>query len=164
MSGYYKILIGIAGAAYLISPFDLIPEALIPMLGWFDDFVVIGLILYYFKNGTLPNTFYRQDKSRTDGRDTGSQFSRNRDFQGRGGDESAGFGGRKQSNRAGLSPYQILGVEENATQEEIAAAYRKRVKEYHPDKVAHLGKEFQELAGKRFIDIREAYNKLKKTA
>ena len=61
--------------------------------------------------------------------------------------------GQKQTSR---SPHEILGVKEDATQEEIYAAYRTAVKQYHPDRVAHLGKDLQDLANERFIEIKDA--------
>ncbi|MBF0229635.1 MAG: DnaJ domain-containing protein [Desulfamplus sp.] len=60
------------------------------------------------------------------------------------------------------SPYQILGISPKASKEEIHAAYRNAVKQYHPDRVAHLGKELQDFANKKFIEIQEAYNILMK--
>ena len=35
-----------------------------------------------------------------------------------------------------MNPYKVLGVSENASQEEIRAAYLELVKKYHPDKYA----------------------------
>ncbi len=35
------------------------------------------------------------------------------------------------------------------------------MKEYHPDKVAHLGEELQELAHKKSLDIQRAYQQLR---
>ena len=34
--------------------------------------------------------------------------------------------------------------------------------EYHPDKVAHLGEELQELAHRKALEIQEAYRQLAK--
>ena len=48
-----------------------------------------------------------------------------------------------------------------ATQEEIKAAYREMISKYHPDKVAHLGEEFQEIAKARAKAINQAYETLK---
>ncbi len=58
------------------------------------------------------------------------------------------------------SPYEVLEIHSGASKDEIVAAYRKAVKKYHPDKVAHLGKDLQELANQKFIEIREAYKQL----
>ena len=35
-----------------------------------------------------------------------------------------------------MNPYEVLGVKEGATEEEIKAAYKELVKKYHPDKYA----------------------------
>jgi uncharacterized membrane protein YkvA (DUF1232 family) len=41
--------------------------------------------------------------------------------------------------------------------EEIKSAYRKKAQRYHPDRVVHLGDEFQQLAKQKFQEIQEAY-------
>jgi DnaJ like chaperone protein len=51
-------------------------------------------------------------------------------------------------------------VEPSATQDDIKTAYRKLANQYHPDKVAHLGTELQQLADQRFKEIQAAYEKL----
>lgn len=58
----------------------------------------------------------------------------------------------------------VLGVDENANMTEIKKAYRKLVKEYHPDKLASesMPKEYEEFANKKIIEINEAYEYLKK--
>lgn len=60
--------------------------------------------------------------------------------------------------------YSILGVHPYATPDEIRRAFRLKIKEYHPDKVATLAKEFQELAHRKTIEIRESYEYLLKQA
>ena len=59
-------------------------------------------------------------------------------------------------------PYEILGIDQSASQEEIKHAYRQLAGKYHPDKVTHLGEEFRALAEKRFKDIQRAYSELVK--
>ena len=60
------------------------------------------------------------------------------------------------------SAYKILGIEKSATEEEIKKAYRKMAVKYHPDKVSHLGEDFQKKAKEKFQKVNEAYEKIKK--
>ena len=53
-------------------------------------------------------------------------------------------------------PYQILGVDRNASDEEIKRAYRKLAKKYHPD--ANPG---DESAAKKMQEINDAYDRIK---
>ena len=59
------------------------------------------------------------------------------------------------------SPYEVLGVESGASQEEISSAYRRLVQQYHPDRVADLGPELREVAEQRMKEINAAYQELK---
>ncbi len=54
------------------------------------------------------------------------------------------------------TPYQILGVRENATKEEIQSAYLARMKQYHPDKMASPATEDWEIAQRIAAKINEA--------
>lgn len=60
------------------------------------------------------------------------------------------------------SAYKILEINETATAAEIKKAYRKMAVKFHPDKVAHLGGEFQKAAKEKFQKVSEAYESLKK--
>jgi DnaJ like chaperone protein len=51
----------------------------------------------------------------------------------------------------------ILEVSPNASVEEIQTAYKKMIKQYHPDKVATLGKEIRDLAESKSKEINGAY-------
>lgn len=59
---------------------------------------------------------------------------------------------------------EVLGVDESADMNTIKKAYRKLVKEYHPDKLASesMPKEYEEFAKQKIIEINEAYEYLKK--
>lgn len=61
-----------------------------------------------------------------------------------------------------MNPYKVLGVSENATQEEIRAAYLQLVKKYHPDKYAD--NPLKELANEKLKQINEAYEMLTRKA
>jgi len=60
------------------------------------------------------------------------------------------------------SAYKILEITPEATISEIKSAYRKMAVKYHPDKLAHLGEEFQKAAKEKFQKVNEAYETLKK--
>lgn len=59
-----------------------------------------------------------------------------------------------------MNPYKVLGVNENASQEEIRAAYLELVKKYNPDKYAD--NPLKELAGEKLKEINQAYEMLTK--
>ena len=60
-----------------------------------------------------------------------------------------------------LDPWEVLEVEPGASSEEIQAAYKAQLLKYHPDRVNHLGDEFQQLAHRKTLAIRQAYTILK---
>ncbi|WP_462318693.1 TerB family tellurite resistance protein [Marinilabilia sp.] len=60
------------------------------------------------------------------------------------------------------SAYKILEVSSDASDEEVKKAYRKMAVRFHPDKVSHLGPEFQKSANEKFAKVNDAYNKIKK--
>lgn len=51
----------------------------------------------------------------------------------------------------------MLSVPPNAPPDEIKKAFRREIARYHPDKVQHLGREFQEMASGIAADLTEAY-------
>ena len=59
-----------------------------------------------------------------------------------------------------LAPWQILGVEADASREEIRKAFHKLAVQYHPDKVHHLGEDFQKVAHAKFMELQRAYERL----
>lgn len=57
--------------------------------------------------------------------------------------------------------YSILELEENASITAIKKAYRRLAKTHHPDRVTHLGPEFQTKAKEKFQKIADAYELIK---
>ncbi|MGN0318357.1 MAG: DnaJ domain-containing protein [Lachnospira sp.] len=58
------------------------------------------------------------------------------------------------------NPYKVLGVSENATDEEIKKAYRSLSRKYHPD--ANINNPNKEQAEETFKEIQQAYNQIMK--
>ena len=56
--------------------------------------------------------------------------------------------------------YKILGIASDADMKEIARGYKRRVKEYHPDRVVNLGEKIQIVARREFGRIQHAYESL----
>lgn len=58
--------------------------------------------------------------------------------------------------------YAVLGVDTSASNEDIKKAYRQLATQYHPDKVSHLGEELVDFANKKFQEINDSYQAIKK--
>ena len=128
---YWPLLLGLL---YLASPIDAIPDTIVG-LGWVDDLVLL-LLAYWFVKRVLARA-NGQTRSHTSGRSNRV--------------------GPDPRNEAEKDPYQILGVSRNASKQEIKSAFRKQAQRYHPDRVSHLGEEFQQLAKEKFQEIQKAY-------
>jgi hypothetical protein len=132
----------ILAALYFLSPYDAFPDTLFGP-GWLDDILVFGIAFWWYRRmrRSFGQETYgpRQDRQRHD-----TEEEKN----------------REETHHAD-NPYTILGVQPGATKEEIRKAYTQLAARYHPDKVQHLGEDFQELAHKKFVAIQRAYDALK---
>lgn len=54
------------------------------------------------------------------------------------------------------NPYEVLGVDKNATEEEIKAAYKELARKYHPDN--YVDNPLSDLAEEKMKEINEAYD------
>jgi len=57
-----------------------------------------------------------------------------------------------------MNPYEVLGISENASEEEIKRAYKEMVKKYHPDK--YQDNPLADLAEEKLQEVNEAYDML----
>ncbi len=136
----------VAAVVYLLFPRDLIPDLMGRGLGFVDDLVLIAALIWFYRR-TL------------------------REIAAGTAQQTAGHGEQREDQARGKpaapprealpDPYRVLGVPRSASQEEIRAAYRARMHEYHPDKVAHLGEELQALAHRKAQEIQGAFEKLR---
>ena len=136
-----KWLLTILALLYVVNPFDLLPDIVVGA-GWLDDLVVLGLLgYYYYRSGFRGKPFGGQYEQEPDDR---------RDQT-----DAPSAGGVD-------NPHRVLGVEPDASQEDIRRAYRHLAAQYHPDKVAHLGADLRRLAEQKFKAIQAAYEVLKR--
>ena len=63
----------------------------------------------------------------------------------------------KDTNQA----YKILEIDISVTDTEVKKAYRKMATKFHPDKVSHLGEDFQKFAEEKFKKVNDAYQQVK---
>ncbi len=57
-------------------------------------------------------------------------------------------------------PYEVLGVDKNASMEEVKSAYKELVKKYHPDK--YQNNPLADLAKEKLQEVNEAYDAISK--
>jgi hypothetical protein len=135
----------VAALVYFVMPYDLFPDFL-GFAGRIDDLLVIGWLAWVYR-GQIRSYFEASSRSTPPGNSSGP--------------------GARQSHSTRVNPtgafdpFEILGVPRSASSDDIQAAYRARMMEYHPDKVAHLGTELQELAHEKAQQIERAYRQLR---
>lgn len=134
----------LAALLYLLIPYDLVPD-FFGLPGRIDDLLVMAGLAWLYRSHLqqyLARGSDREAGTRSAGTDSGQGSST-------GANHSAAF-----------DPYEVLGVSHSASQKEIQAAYRSRMQQYHPDKVAHLGEALQKLAHEKSAEIQRAYRQL----
>ncbi len=123
--------VGLLALAYLGWPLDLLPD--FTPVGFFDDLVVLI---------TAGLWIYQQWQQRP--RPTGP----------------TGPPPPVEEAEEAWNPHRVLGLERDASREQIARAYREQIKRYHPDRVSGLGPELQALAHRKTLEIQRAYREL----
>jgi hypothetical protein len=144
-----RLLPVLATLLYVLSPVDALPDFM-PGLGWADDILIVVGLVWYLSSQTgrpFPWDVFRGRAGDRRGRPSGAP--RPEDLQ---------------DDFERRDPYELLEIPRGASAEEIKSAYKRAVGRYHPDKVAHLGKEFQELAHQKLLAIQRAYETLQRRA
>ena len=137
----------LAAIVYLVWPYDLLPDFL-GLPGRLDDVLLMAWLAWVYRKHVrqfVAKASTREEQApRGDASDGGS-----------------GTGSPHGSTSSkGFDAYEVLGVPRSASRDVVRAAYRSRMQEYHPDKVAHLGEELQALAHEKSQQIQRAYRQL----
>lgn len=135
---------------YVLSPVDLVPDVL-GLPGRLDDLLVAAAGLFYLHqlqrrkpgSGKRPGAGRNRDKPRGS---TGEQT------------EGAGFEDRVPGGYR--DPYEVMGLPPETPVEEIRRHYKEQLLRYHPDRVQHLGEEFQDLAEQKTKDLNSAFEEI----
>src|SRR5699024_1776222 len=65
---------------------------------------------------------------------------------------------RRTKRKMSKNPYDVLGVSQNASDDEVKKAYRELSRKYHPD--ANVDNPLADLAEEKFKEIQEAYDEI----
>lgn len=134
----------VAAIVYLVMPYDLLPDFL-GLPGRIDDVLIMGWLAWFYRNHLQQYVARESEKGQTGQTEDGS-----------GGQGAT----RATKSSMAFDAYEVLGVTRSASSDAIQEAYRSRMQEYHPDKVAHLGEELQQLAHEKSQQIQRAYRQL----
>lgn len=129
----------------------------------FFPLIIILIVISYLRNQKNPNRGSRTYYYHFGGNQDFEEFFRRTGTHGGGhynrtGSGYAGnnFGGFEDTTKY----YTVLGVNKEATQEEIKKAYREMARKHHPDRYATSDQDVREYHEKKFKEINEAYDKL----
>lgn len=121
--------------------------------------VIVFFVIGYWIVSALTNRKPRQ------GKNDETEFRRKTTGDGNSyqGHTENGFRKSRDANsmkgeEIGSNWYRILGVPEDAAVNQIAAAYKLKISQYHPDKVAQMGAEIREVAELKSKQINNAYD------
>jgi hypothetical protein len=140
---------------YFLFPLDLLPDTFWGV-GWIDDIFLLILTYWIRKRQGEDFSVHEENpffRTSGDGRRRSSE-NRKKAYEHE-------RGTHKPQSKS-KDPYRILDLDRSAGPEDIKRAYRLQANRYHPDKVSHLGKEFQSLAKEKFQDIQWAYEQLQR--
>ena len=120
----------ILAIVYFVFPLDLIPDIFGPF-GRLDDLIVFGLAIW---------RVVKDRQQRASSQNSSSAAASTKENQ--------------------PDPYEIFKLPRGATRSEIDTRYKELARDYHPDRVAHLGEDLRTVAHEKMIEIQEAYNTL----
>jgi DnaJ like chaperone protein len=134
----------ILALVYFVFPLDLIPDIFGPF-GRFDDLIIFGLAIWRVLRDRNERAKEQHHSKTADQRGSDHQPDAMRAERVR-------------------DPHTLFKLSPGASQAEIDARYKELAKDYHPDRVAHLGEDLRKVAHEKMIEIQQAYDALSKNA
>jgi len=134
----------ILALVYFVFPLDLIPDIFGPF-GRLDDFVIFGLAMWRVLKDRNARAREQQQASSTE---NSRRTSRS----------------ETTSSEQKKDPYTLFKLSPDASQADIDVRYKELAKDYHPDRVAHLGEDLRKVAHEKMIEIQHAYDLLSRKA
>jgi DnaJ like chaperone protein len=125
----------ILAIAYFIFPLDLIPDIFGPF-GRLDDFVIFALAIWRVVKD-------RQQRAAAQQKETHRTKAE-----------------EPVNKKSPTDPYEVFKLPRGASRSEIETRYKELAKDYHPDRVAHLGEDLRKVAHEKMIEIQRAYDTL----
>lgn len=119
-------------------------------------YVVVSKLLDYFRKQNINSTKTGEDENKSEEKNHRNESDRA--YNQKGQDEN------KDQNISPEKKYRsVFGFNGPVSREDIKKRYRELILKYHPDKVQHLGEEFQKIAEEKTKMIHEAYDYFRKT-
>ena len=125
----------ILAIVYFVFPLDLIPDFFGPF-GRLDDLIIFALAIWR----VVKDRQQRAAAQRAQAQETKAE--------------------QTNTKKSPEDPYELFKLPRGASRAEIDARYRELSKDYHPDRVAHLGEELRQVAHEKTIEIQRAYETL----
>lgn len=137
---------------YFLFPIDLVPDLFLPGIGSVDDLLLFFIAFSKIAGYVGPEhvararsvlTFDRRRQQRSN--DAGREASGHHTSPGR------------EQRRTEDDYARILGLTGDRSPATVKARLAELAKQYHPDRVQHLGEEFRKMAEQKMTDINAAY-------
>jgi DnaJ-class molecular chaperone len=130
----------ILAIVYFVFPLDLIPDIFGPF-GRLDDLVIFILAIYR----VMKDRQQRAAENRAGATDSETHRTQAQNTV---------------NTKSPADPYHVFKLPRGASRSEIDARYKELAKDYHPDRVAHLGEDLRKVAHEKMIEIQKAYDTL----
>ena len=152
--GWPKVLF-FGALAYFVSPIDIIPDFLVAGIGSVDDVLLLVITLStvsrYVKPKHIEQALALLDNRR--GKRQAEQSGERKNGQ---------YDSGSRAHMRNEDYYaEILGLNGVMSPSHIKSRYSDLAKQYHPDRVQHLGVELRDLAERKMKEINEAYEYFK---